>query len=216
MPASREFPSTSAPEADATPVKETPPPAPTNTTDQGSVVFGELDGTETPAADEQLVSRDDSAETSVADVATPVGDDTATGTGDTAASESELANRKVRTVTVRPDGTIVSGDEAVAGNETLPVDRPVVPDLPGADVQPSELLAALPTNDAAAPATAQDPIAAITEAPATDPVAELPADAKAATCRKSRFKARRITLRLFSCSVYVNTSLRAHCGWSGP
>lgn len=139
-------------QADATPVKETPPPAASSPTQQGSVVFNELDGTENPA-DEQLVSRDDSAETSVADVARTVGE------GDDAASESELANRKVRTVTVRPDGTIVSGDEAVAGNEELPVDRPAVPDLPGADVQPSELLAAVP--DAAA-----DPIgAAIT----TDP-----------------------------------------------
>lgn len=146
-------------QADATPVKEVPPPAaaaPAN--QQGSVVFNELDGNAAAAtADEQLVSRDDSAETSVADVARTVG-----GEGDDAASESELANRKVRTVTVRPDGTIVSGDEAVAGNEELPVDRPAVPDLPGADVQPSELLAAVPGG-------AADPIGeAITgEAPAT-------------------------------------------------
>lgn len=126
-------------QADATPVKQVPPPAATPTAQQGSVVFSELDGNAAAAtADEQLVSRDDSAETSVADVARTVGE------GDDAASESELANRKVRTVTVRPDGTIVSGDEAVAGNEALPVDRPTVPDLPGADVQPSELLAAVP------------------------------------------------------------------------
>lgn len=130
-------------QADATPVKQTPPPATSPATQQGSVVFGELDGTQN-AANEQLVSRDDSAGTSVADVARTVGG------GDDTASESELANRKVRTVTVRPDGTIVSGDDAVAGNEALPVDRPAVPDLPGADVQPSELLAAVP-NDAADP-----------------------------------------------------------------
>lgn len=134
-------------QADATPVKQTPPPTTSTTNQQGSVVFNELDGNSAAAAaNEQLVSRDDTAETSVADVARTVGE------GDDAASESELANRKVRTVTVRPDGTIVSGDEAVAGNEELPVDRPAVPDLPGADVQPSELLAAVP--DAAA-----DPIA---------------------------------------------------------
>jgi hypothetical protein len=145
-------------QADATPVKQTPPPTTSTTTQQGSVVFNELDGkSAAAAANEQLVSRDDTAETSVADVARTVGE------GDDAASESELANRKVRTVTVRPDGTIVSGDEAVAGNEELPVDRPAVPDLPGADVQPSELLAAVP--DAAA-----DPIAAaIDTAPAVDP-----------------------------------------------
>ncbi|MDB5538587.1 MAG: hypothetical protein JWQ89_314 [Devosia sp.] len=146
-------------QADATPVKQTPPAAAAPATQQGSVVFNELDGNAAAAtANEQLVSRDDTAETSVADVARTVGE------GDDAASESELANRKVRTVTVRPDGTIVSGDEAVAGNEALPVDRPAVPDLPGADVQPSELLAAVPD------AATADPIgdAISTEAPATD------------------------------------------------
>lgn len=147
-------------QADATPVKQTPPPTTSTTNQQGSVVFNELDGkSAAAAANEQLVSRDDTAETSVADVARTV------GAGDNAASESELANRKVRTVTVRPDGTIVSGDEAVAGNEELPVDRPAVPDLPGADVQPSELLASVP--DAAA-----DPIAAAISTgtdPAVDP-----------------------------------------------
>jgi len=153
-------------QADATPVKQTPPPTTSTTSQQGSVVFNELDGNSAAAAaNEQLVSRDDTAETSVADVARTVGE------GDDAASESELANRKVRTVTVRPDGTIVSGDEAVAGNEELPVDRPAVPDLPGADVQPSELLAAVP--DAAA-----DPIAAAIDT-GTDPAAVDPTQVSA-------------------------------------
>ncbi|MGN6486467.1 MAG: hypothetical protein ACTHLT_01440 [Devosia sp.] len=136
--------------ADATPVKEVPPAAPPKEDAQGSVVFNELGGgSATPPANEQLVSRDDSTETSVADVAQTVGDDGA------ADSESELANRKVRTVTVRPDGSIVSGEDAVAGSEALPVDRPNVPVVPGADVQPSELLAALPDNSAPA---ATDPL----------------------------------------------------------
>ena len=69
-----------------------------------------------------------------------------------------LANRKVRTVTVRPDGTIVSGDDAVAGAEALPVERPNVPDVPGADVEPSDLLDAVTAD--AANALAADPIAA--------------------------------------------------------
>ena len=150
-------------QADSAPVKEAPPPAPSTTGNQGSVVFNELDGNSAAAiGNEQLVSRDDSEATSVADVAQTVGD------GGSAASESELANRKVRTVTVRPDGTIVSGDEAVAGNEELPVDRPAVPDLPGSDVQPSELLAAVPgAVDANSPAIA-DPnqVSALIEAPA--------------------------------------------------
>ena len=143
-------------QADATPIKEAPPPTAPAPTNQGSVVFNELDGRSAPV-EEQLVSRDDSEGTSVADVATPVG-----GT-ETAGGESELANRKVRTVTVRPDGTIVSGDDAVAGNEELPVDRPSVPDLPGAEVQPSELLAAAPSGTAAT-----DPIAAAISADSAD------------------------------------------------
>src|SRR5690606_25957348 len=57
-------------------------------------------------------------------------------------AENGLANRKVRTVTVRPDGTIVSGDDAIAGNEALPVDRPNVPEIPGAEIAPSDLLTA--------------------------------------------------------------------------
>ncbi|OEO28797.1 hypothetical protein VW23_003005 [Devosia insulae DS-56] len=153
-------------QADATPVKETPPPTTSTTNQQGSVVFNELDGNSAAAAaNEQLVSRDDTAETSVADVARTVGE------GDDAASESELANRKVRTVTVRPDGTIVSGDEAVAGNEELPVDRPAVPELPGADVQPSELLAAVPD-------AVTDPIAAAIDT-GTDPAAVDPTQVSA-------------------------------------
>lgn len=155
--------------ADATPVKEAPPPTTAAPANQGSVVFNELDGNAAAPADEQLVSRDDTETTNVGDIATPVGAET----GDT--GESELANRKVRTVTVRPDGTIVSGDEAVAGNEELPVDRPSVPELPGADVQPSELLAALPSTTAetaagalAAPdatATGSTQVSALTETP---------------------------------------------------
>lgn len=129
-------------QADTTPAKQAAPATPEASDTQGNVVFSEIDGSST-AEGEQLVSRDDSTETPIADVARTVGSD---GEG---LSEGELANRKVRTVTVRPDGTIVSGDEAVAGNEALPVDRPNVPDLPGADVQPSELLATLPTNDGA-------------------------------------------------------------------
>ena len=133
--------------ADATPVKETPPATAATVETPSSVVFNEMDGVATDG-EEQLVPRDD-AETSVADVARTVGLEEGEG-----ATEGGLANRKVRTVTVRPDGTIVSGDEAVAGGEELPLDRPSVPDLPGPDVQPSDLLAAVPSAELA------DPIAA--------------------------------------------------------
>jgi len=141
--------------ADATPVKEPAPVTAPKEDAEGSVVFNTTDGgAAAPPVDEQIVSRDASVDTSVADVAETVGADGGDGTAATAAdgSESELANRKVRTVTVRPDGTIVSGDDAVAGNSALPVDRPNVPDIPGAGVEPSPLL-----NDVAAGDAPADP-----------------------------------------------------------
>ncbi len=63
-------------------------------------------------------------ETNSAQVARDVTEVAATDT------EGGLASRKVRTVTDRPDGTIVSGDDAVAGAEELPVDRPNVLAVP--------------------------------------------------------------------------------------
>jgi len=135
--------------ADATPVKEPAPVVAPKEDAEGSVVFNSGNAAAAPA-DEQIVSRDASVDTSVADVAETVGADGGTGDGAAAGdgSESELANRKVRTVTVRPDGTIVSGEDAVAGNSALPVDRPNVPDIPGADVEPSPLLNDVAGNDA--------------------------------------------------------------------
>jgi hypothetical protein len=55
-------------------------------------------------------------------------------------TEGGLANRRVRTVTVRPDGTIVSGDDAVAGAEALPVERPNVPSVPTTSTETPNLL----------------------------------------------------------------------------
>jgi len=145
-------PDTAAPvlQADVTPVKEPAPVAVPKDDAEGSVVFSQVGGNAaaTPPADEQIVSTDASVDTPVTDIAETVGDD-GDGTGAVGAadgSESELANRKVRTVTVRPDGTIVTGDEA-GGGGALPVDRPNVPDIPGADVEPSPLLADTPAAD---------------------------------------------------------------------
>lgn len=115
--------------ADATPVKETPAAEPAAASTPQSVVFNEIDGVQ-PGSDEQLVSRDQADVNEVTQVATP------------SVSEEGLANRKVRTVTVRPDGTIVSGDETVAGSAMLPVDRPTVPAVPGAETASPELVAA--------------------------------------------------------------------------
>lgn len=145
--------------ADATPVKEPAPVVAPREDAEGSVVFNTVNGdSSTPPADEQIVPRDASLDTSVADVAEAVGVDAVDGEGNGSAavgdgSESELANRKVRTVTVRPDGTIVSGDDAVAGSSALPVDRPNLPDNPGAEVSPSPLLDAVVASNTPADTT---------------------------------------------------------------
>ena len=145
--------------ADATPAKQAPAPAAADTAEPARpVVFDEIDGVAAADSAETLASRDETAGASVADVARVVTDEAAT-------TETGLANRKVRTVTVRPDGTIVSGDEAVAGTEALPVERPNVPAVPGASVETSDLLTAAVDEAAAATDPAQpagaDPIAAV-------------------------------------------------------
>lgn len=144
--------------ADATPVKQVAPAATTDTAaTQQSVVFNEIDGV-VPGAEEQLVSRDQSDVNEVTQVAsTPPAD----------VSEEGLANRKVRTVTVRPDGTIVSGEDSVAGSAILPVDRPNVPAVPGAETASPELLAAVDANTATPAPVAAAPAPT---APAVTPV----------------------------------------------
>lgn len=166
--------------ADATPAKQAPVATAANSAEPArSVVFDEIDGVAAVDDAETLVSRDETADTSVAEVARVV-------TPEDGATESGLANRKVRTVTVRPDGTIVNGDEAVAGTEALPVERPNVPAVPGASVEPSDLLTAAAAEDPSggAPVAGADPIAAAiaegqaatTEAaPANLPVVEVAA-----------------------------------------
>lgn len=63
-----------------------------------------------------------------ADIAVPITADLTPIVSAPIADEGELVPRKVRTVTVRPDGTILSGDDAVAGAEALP--EPGAPDDP--------------------------------------------------------------------------------------
>lgn len=128
--------------ADTSPVKETPA-VPADASAPQSIVFNEINGV-VPGAEEQLVSRDQADVNEVTQVPPPAD-----------VSEEGLANRKVRTVTVRPDGTIVSGDESVAGSTILPVDRPNVPEVPGAETASPELLASAdpePATPAATPA----------------------------------------------------------------
>jgi hypothetical protein len=144
--------------ADATPAKQAPAITAASVAEPArSVVFDEIDGVAATDTPETLVSRDETAGTSVTDVARVVTPEAADST------ETGLANRKVRTVTVRPDGTIVNGDEAVAGTEALPVERPNVPEVPGAATEPSDLLTA---------AVATDPVETAAE-PAAMPTAEL-------------------------------------------
>ncbi len=125
-------------QADGAPVREVPPP-----TAQGetrSVVLNEIDGVSPPVGNEQLVSRDETQGETPTTIRQVIAGDT---------SETGLANRRVRTVTVRPDGTIVSGDAAVAGGEVLPVAQPNLPELPSEAIN-TELAS---TTVAALPAT---------------------------------------------------------------
>lgn len=140
--------------ADAAPIKEVAPAAAADSdTAAQSVVFNEISGG-TPSADEQLVSRDQTDVNEVTQVAAAPAD----------LGEDGLANRKVRTVKVRPDGTIVSGDESVAGSAILPVDRPNLPEVPGASIATPELLASTAPTQPSTPAPAAEAL----------PVAETP------------------------------------------
>ncbi len=114
--------------ADTAEVKEVPEVDPAASTTQQSVVFNEIAGTDNGAV-EQIVSRDQAIPEVVSPP--PAAD----------VDQDGLVNRKVRTVTVRPDGTIVSSDSGLAGASMLPVDRPDVPEVPGADFSTPDMLA---------------------------------------------------------------------------
>ena len=151
--------------ADTSPTKVTPVVDPAEAAPAQSVVFNEIDGV-VPGAEEQLVSRDQSDLNEVTQVpATPE------------LSEEGLANRRVRTVTVRPDGTIVSGEDSVAGSNILPVARPNIPAVPGTETASPELLASttpLAATSATATPTTTTPTTAtpVVETPVTPAPAE--------------------------------------------
>jgi len=135
------------------------PPATNDANSQASnsVVFNEISGETQPGNTETLVSRDESATNAQAGNA---GAEVTRIISTVNSDESGLANRRVRTVTVRPDGTIVNGDSARAGNEILPVERPNVPQLPADS-----------TIEVPATATATPISVAVTEAVATPEIA---------------------------------------------
>jgi len=152
--------------ADAAPIKQVPEAQPAADAEPESVVFNEIAGNETPAEDEQIVSRDQSQVAAIS------------GTPPQDATQEGLVNRKVRTVTVRPDGTIVGGEDALAGVAMLPVDRPNVPEVPGA--APADGIAPLPATVPATAAPATTGGAPAIPANGTEPVetaALTPADA---------------------------------------
>lgn len=148
--------------ADTTPTKEVPTPAPDAGSASQSVVFNEIAGVDT-GAEEQIVSRDQADVEAVTQAAAPPAE----------LSEEGLVNRKVRTVTVRPDGTIVSGSDSLAGSAMLPVDRPTVPDVPGADFSTPDLIANAPApTETPAPAAAAPAVVPV-EPGSTVPVVDL-------------------------------------------
>lgn len=145
--------------ADASAIKEVPETTTDPDAAPQSVVFNEISGVDS-GANEQIVSRDQADADAVSAVAS-VSDPSLEG----------LVNRKVRTVTVRPDGTIVSGEDGLAGGAMLPVDRPQVPDVPGADFSTPDMVASAESARTATPAattsaTGQDATATTATPPA--------------------------------------------------
>ena len=154
--------------ADTAAVKDVP--APTETTTPQSVVFNEISGAGN-AADEQIVPRDQADEAALSEaVATGGGTGVLTSGDGTGIDPNQdgLVNRKVRTVTVRPDGTIISGADSMAGSAILPVERPNVPEVPGADFSTPDLIASTIAASETATATAPEPAA--TPTPTVTPV----------------------------------------------
>ncbi|VAW14054.1 hypothetical protein MNBD_ALPHA12-1852 [hydrothermal vent metagenome] len=153
--------------ADSAPSKQAPTPDQQNSGGQSGQFSDVADNANTVAsadananANERLVSRDQSTDVIGNEIRRVITADT---------TEAGLANRRVRTVTVRPDGTIISGDAAVAGGQVLPVARPDVPRLPANALNPelsNTTVAALPS-----PASANDASSAGSLASDVAPVA---------------------------------------------
>jgi len=147
--------------ADGTPSKQAPQPDGESPSGQ-SAVFSEIDGNVANGENERLVSRDQSGDLIGNEIRRVITSEN---------SEAGLANRRVRTVTVRPDGTIISGETAVAGGEVLPVERPNVPELPASALDPelsSTVVASLP--EALAASEAPGPVSTASPLSLTAPV----------------------------------------------
>lgn len=150
--------------ADTGDLKAVPEDTGTPSTASESVIFNEIDGNTVSPEDEALVSRDQTDGATGAEIGSVIAPEE---------GETALANRPVRTVTVRPDGTIVSSDNSIAGSNVLPVDRPDVPSVP------NSTLTADPIGEAIAAAIADEPVGA--QSPTPTEVAATPAQAPAET-----------------------------------
>jgi hypothetical protein len=153
-----------------TPVADTAEPAPQ------SVVFDEISGNGS-AAEEQIVSRDQADTEAVVAANSPISSSgvMADVSGTTVdPNQDGLVNRKVRTVTVRPDGTIVSGNDSLAGSTMLPVDRPDVPEVPGADFSTPDLIASATAAAETAAAAAVETLPAVATGPVAEPGSIVP------------------------------------------
>jgi len=151
--------------ADGQPARAVPDPANTTGTTAESVVFSDIEGQTANAEDSTLVSRDETDGAS---------GNAVSGLLAPEEGDAEPVSRRVRTVTVRPDGTIVSGDEVEAGASILPVDRPEVPEVPGS-VGGQDPIAAAIEAAMAEDAPAPDVALAETDMPADEAAAETPA-----------------------------------------
>jgi hypothetical protein len=149
--------------ADNAPIKEVPEPS-TEAPAQ-SVIFNEMAGGNN-GANEQIVPRDQADAETISEATQNSGIGNVINSIDQGTTNPDgLVNRRVRTVTVRPDGTIVSGDSGLAGTSMLPVDRPNVPDLPG-----NTAAANSTTPAATAPSTVTPPVVETPATPAVPPV----------------------------------------------
>lgn len=154
--------------ADASPLKEEG--AEPVATGNESVVFNEIEGNTAAVEDETLVSRDQTGGATGNEVASVIGAEE---------GEMALANRPVRTVTVRPDGTIVQAEDSVAGSNVLPVDRPDVPAVPNSTLTSDPIGAAI--AEAMAGETALAPAPTDTATIAVAETSDTPATATTAT-----------------------------------
>lgn len=168
--------------AEAGDLKEVPESTGTPSTASESVIFNEISGNTVPPEEEALVSRDQTNGATGAEIGSVIAPEE---------GETLLANRPVRTVTVRPDGTIVASNDGIAGSNVLPVERPDVPAVPNSTLTSDpigEAIAAAMADEsasgpaaAATPETAPDAVATPTPSATAEPTPATTAESGEAT-----------------------------------